>query len=43
MPAGKLEKICDDLEGVTAAEFTNGYIALYAKNLSERVRDNEKD
>ena len=37
LTAGVVEKIVDSIEDTTEVEFTNGYIANYAKLLAKRL------
>lgn len=40
MPAGRLEKVIMEVENIEKAQFTNGYLAKYAKLLSNRIIEN---
>lgn len=37
LPVGVVEKMVDEAEEVTEAEFTNGYLGNYAKLLAKRL------
>lgn len=42
LPAGVLERVVMEAEKCNTVFFTNGWLADYAKNLSDRVREKEK-
>lgn len=44
LPAGKVEEIVrDHVEDAQASRFTNGWLALYCKDIAERLREDGTD